>query len=98
MAGVVHVDNQYHDSFAYDVMEPVRLYVDEWLLDFINTHVFSKKDFYETRDGGIRLTLRLTPLLAQTVTLWANKIEPVVEHVKIILVNSVATKLQKETQ
>ncbi len=24
MAGIIHVDNQYSDSFTYDAMEPVR--------------------------------------------------------------------------
>jgi hypothetical protein len=69
-------------------MEPVRPCVDEWLLDFTRTHVFSKKDFYETRDGGVRLTLKLTPFLAETLPLWANKIEPVIEAVKNILLNN----------
>ena len=68
-------------------MEPVRPYVVEWLLDFINHYTFSKKDFYETKDGGIRLTLRLTPFLAETLPLWAEKIEPVIEQVKIILLS-----------
>ena len=92
MAGIVYADNQYRDFFVYDVMEPVKPYVDEWMLDFINNHTFSKRDFYETRDGGIRLTLRLTPFLAETLPLWAEKIEPVIEQVKAILVNSLATK------
>ena len=46
-AGVFHTDNLYRDAFAYDVMEAVRSDVDEWLLDFVENHVFSKKEFYE---------------------------------------------------
>ena len=57
MASVCYIDH-YRDSFAYDVMEPVWPYVDEWLLDLINNHTFYKRDFYKTRDGGVRLTLR----------------------------------------
>ena len=57
MAGIVYADNQYRDSFVYDVMEPVRPYVDEWLLDYINNDTFYKRNFYETKDGGVRLTL-----------------------------------------
>ncbi|OGO66539.1 MAG: hypothetical protein A2030_01555 [Chloroflexi bacterium RBG_19FT_COMBO_50_10] len=76
-------------------MEPVRPYVDEWLLDFINNHAFSKKDFYETRDGGVRLTLRLTPFLAETLPLWVEKIEPVIEQVKTILVDNRAIIREK---
>jgi CRISPR/Cas system-associated endonuclease Cas1 len=96
MAGIAHADNHYRDSFVYDVMEAVRPYIDEWLLEFINNHVFSKRDFYEKKDGVIRLTLKLTPFLAETLPLWASKIEPVIEQVKAILVDSETTK--KETQ
>jgi CRISPR/Cas system-associated endonuclease Cas1 len=60
MAGVCHTDNQYRDSFVYDVMKPVRPDVDAWLIEFIQNHKYSIKDFYEKRDGGIRLTLKIT--------------------------------------
>ena len=73
----------------YDVMGPSRPDVDDWLLDFIQTHVFSRKDFYETRDGGVRLTLKLTPFLADTLPLWAIKIEPVIKQVEGILLNKI---------
>jgi CRISPR/Cas system-associated endonuclease Cas1 len=92
IAGVSHTDNQYRDSFAYDVMEPIRPYVDEWLLDFTKTHLFSKINFYENKDGGVRLTLKLTPYLAETLPLWANKIEPVIEQVKAILINDITVR------
>jgi hypothetical protein len=46
---------------------------------------FSKKDFYEKRDGGIRLTLRITPILAETVSLWSEKIESIMEQVEAVL-------------
>jgi CRISPR-associated protein Cas1 len=88
MAGIVHADNQYRDSFAYDVMEPVRPYVDEWLLEFIKNHVFSKREFYENKDGGVRLTLKLTPFLAETLPLWAENIGRVIKQVKDLLVST----------
>ena len=69
MASIIHADNQYRDSFAYDVIEPFRPKVDKLLLDFIQTHVVSRKVFHETRDGGVRLTLKLTPFLADTLPL-----------------------------
>ena len=46
-------------------MAPIRPDVDEWLLDFVLNHQFSPQDFYEKRDGGIRLTLKITPILAE---------------------------------
>ena len=88
MAGVVHADHPYRDSFVYDVMEAVRPDVDMWLLDFVQNHDFSVKDFYEKRDGGIRLTLKITPILAETVSLWSEKIEAVIEQVEGILLKN----------
>jgi len=38
MAGVVHADNQYRDSFVYDVMDAVRPDVDAWLFGFVQNH------------------------------------------------------------
>jgi hypothetical protein len=66
-------------------MEEVRSDVDDWLLDYIKNHKFSKKDFYEKRDGGIRLTLKITPILAESVSLWSEKIESITEQVEGVL-------------
>jgi len=66
-------------------MDAVRPDVDAWLLEFVQNHKFSVKDFYEKRDGGIRLTLKITPILAEIVTLWSVKIESVIKRVKAIL-------------
>ena len=87
-AGIFHADNKYRDSFAYDVLEAVRSDVDVWLLNFVRNHVFSVKDFYEKRDGGIRLTLKIIPFLAETVSLWAKKIESVIGRIRLILVEN----------
>jgi hypothetical protein len=69
-------------------LEPVRPEVDDWLLDFIKTLVFSRRDFYETRDGGVRLSLKLPPFLAETFPASADKIKPVIEQVKGILLGT----------
>jgi len=45
MACVIHADNQYRDSFAYDVMEAVRPNVDVWVVEFVQGHKFTIKDF-----------------------------------------------------
>jgi CRISPR/Cas system-associated endonuclease Cas1 len=82
MAGVYHLDNPYRDSFPYDVMEPERPYVDDWLLEFMKNHLFSKRDYYENEDGGVRLTLKLTPILAETLPLLTERIKPVMQQVK----------------
>jgi len=69
-------------------MEAIRPDAVAWLLEFVQNHIFTVKDFYGKRDGGVRLTLKLTPFLAETIQLWANKIEPVIEQVKEILLNN----------
>jgi hypothetical protein len=68
-------------------MEAIRSDVDAWLLDFVINRVFSMKDFYEKKDGGIRLSLKITPILAETIPLWTKEIETVIEQVKVILLN-----------
>ena len=95
MAGVVHADNQYRDSFVYDVMEAVKPDVDAWLFGFVQNHLFSMKDFYEKRDGGIRLTLKITPILAETISLFSEKIESIIEQVEGILLKSQVPEQKK---
>jgi CRISPR/Cas system-associated endonuclease Cas1 len=81
-----HTDDLHRDSFVYDVMEATRSDVDMWLLDFIRGHKFSARDFYVKKDGGTRLTLKITPTLAETVPIWAKKVEPVIANItKIVL-------------
>jgi CRISPR/Cas system-associated endonuclease Cas1 len=87
MAGIVHADKQNRDSFACDVMEAIRPRVDDWLLEFIQRHEFTKKDFYEKRDGGIRLTLKITPILTETISYWSADIDDVINQVEGILLN-----------
>lgn len=87
MAGIVHADNQYRDSFAYDVMEAVRPEVDNWLLEHIQHHEFTKKDFYEKRVSGIRLRMKITPILTETIPIWSEYIESVINNVEGIFLN-----------
>ncbi len=77
-AGIIHQDNPYRASFAYDVMEAARSEVDAWLLDFVSSYTFSRHDFYHKPDGGVRVCLPLARRLAETASLWrAAVIEPV---------------------
>jgi CRISPR-associated protein Cas1 len=81
-AGIMHADNIYRDSFAYDVMELVRPDVDFWLLNFINKNKFPKKYFTVMPEGNIRLSLQITPHLVDTIPLWEEKIVPVVDNIR----------------
>jgi hypothetical protein len=80
------------DSFDFYGMEAVWSNGDRWLLDFISAHKFTAKDFYVKRDGGTHLMIKITPVLADTVPLWSKKIEPVVERVKMILMDNKLTE------
>ena len=83
--GVYHVDKRGRDSMVYDLIEPIRPVVDEYLLDLLEGHVFRAGDFYETRRGVCRIAPALAAHLAAVGPLWANHIGPVAEHVAQML-------------
>jgi CRISPR-associated endonuclease Cas1 len=68
--GIFHVDQDRRASLAYDAIEAVRPYVDAWLVTWLASARFSKRDFYEEADGAIRLTRPLTSHLAMTAAIW----------------------------
>ena len=79
--GFMHTDQPSRDSLALDMMEAVRPSVDTWLHGFLVQNNFSKLDFFERRDGTVRLSSRITSQLAATATLWAAEVAPVSEWV-----------------
>ncbi len=83
--GVYHFDKPARDSMVYDLIEPVRPHVDDYLLDLLQGHVFRATDFYETRRGICRIASPLAAHLAATGPRWANHVRPVVEHVAQML-------------
>ncbi len=68
-------------------MVAVRPKVDGLLLEFIQRHEFTKKDFYEKRDDGLRLTLKITCILAETTSSWSEYVNKVINKVEGILLN-----------
>ena len=81
-AGILHSDNIYRDSFAYDVMEAIRPEVDFWFLNFIKRNKFPKKYFTIMPEVNIRLSFHITPRLIETIPLGEKRILPVVEQVR----------------
>lgn len=79
--GFMHVDQANRDSLAYDVMEPVRCDVDTWFISLLRKYTFTAKDFYEKPEGGIRLTLAITPTLAETTPMWEEAVAPFAEWI-----------------
>jgi hypothetical protein len=62
-------------------MEAVRPQVDAYLLDWINQKQFSKRWFFEQRDGSCRLMSELAIRLSETTSTWARAVAPVAEWV-----------------
>lgn len=77
--GIVHADQRGRDSFALDLMEPVRPEVDAYVLELVSTRSFRKADFVETREGGCRLAAPLTHELAESLPHWSRLVGPYAE-------------------
>jgi len=83
--GFLHVDQKNRDSLALDIMEPIRPQVDRWLYEFLKANGLKRRDFFERRDGTVRISSRITSLLAETSLLWAKAVAPVTEWVAVTL-------------
>jgi CRISPR-associated endonuclease Cas1 len=68
--GIFHADKEGRASLAYDAIEPVRPYIEAWLLCCIAECRFAKRDFFQEPGGTIRLTRPLSSWLALTAPLW----------------------------
>ena len=86
--GVLHVDSGSRDSFALDLLEPVRRQVDSYLLDWITRQPLTRQWFFEQRDGNCRLMGPFAVRLAETAMTWRRAVAPVAEWVAQALWNS----------
>ncbi len=84
--GVLHADQETRDSFACDLMEPIRPVVDGYVLDWLMRDVPMRREwFFEQRDGNCRLMASFTALLSETTPKWARAVAPIAEHVAEML-------------
>jgi len=72
--GLLDSDQRSRDSLPCDLMESVRPEVDAYVLDLIRSRTFSKRDFFETREGICRL---MPPADATTRGNWPDLVEEV---------------------
>lgn len=79
-------------------MEAVRPDVDQYLLDLIGSHTFTRKEFIETPRGVCRLSTTLTHRLAETTTRWFSAVGPVVEAVAKTLLTDTPTRLSQNNR
>jgi CRISPR-associated endonuclease Cas1 len=77
--GVLHMDTNNRDSFACDLMEPIRPDVDAYILLWIARQPLKRGWFFEERNGNCRLMADLTTQLAQTASTWERLVAPLAE-------------------
>lgn len=78
--GVLHTDQRNRDSFALDTMEAIRADVDAFVLDLLQSRVFTRRDFAELPNGVCRVRAPLTHDLALTIPRWRILVAPFVAH------------------
>lgn len=83
--GILHADQRARDSFALDLMEPVRPLVDQWVSRLLSGHKFKASDFVDTRRGICRLSPIIAHWMAETTVEWAISIAPHAEEVARLL-------------
>jgi CRISPR-associated endonuclease Cas1 len=77
----LHTDTANRDSLAFDVLEPVRPQVEEWLLGWIASEPLRRFDFFETATGNCRLMSGICIKLSGTATVSRKLVAPWAEFV-----------------
>ena len=67
--GLLHVDHGVRDSLVYDLMEPVRPKIDEYVFDWISGTPLKRSWFFEQADGTCRL-------MADLAYSFATRLQP----------------------
>jgi CRISPR-associated endonuclease Cas1 len=78
--GVLHKDTPNRDSFACDLMEPVRPLVDAYVFDWLNRGPLRRNWFFEEANGNCRLMGEFASELSQTVMTWRRAVAPFAEE------------------
>lgn len=95
--GIVHNDAKGRQSFALDIIEPVRPEAEAFVLDLLGSRTFRKSEFAETEEGHVRLRAPLTHELAETLPRWARSLAPVAERVAHMLGGAMVGKYEAVT-
>src|SRR5215469_8481028 len=86
--GMLHVDTPNRSSLACDLQEPIRPKVDAFILNWLQTELLRKEDFWEDRQGNCRICSPLVIRLCETADIWRRLMAPVAEWVAQVLWNS----------
>ncbi len=95
--GVLHTDKKNRDSLTFDLLEPLRPYVDELIITKLYGRIFSARDFYETRQGICRLMPTITHELATWLPALAREVAPLAEHVAHTFTDQINGRTTKAT-
>lgn len=77
----LHTDTPNRDSLVFDVLEPIRPEIEEWVLSWIRREPLRRSDFFETSSGNCRLMSPLCAKLSETAPVWGKRIAPWAEYV-----------------
>jgi len=77
----LHTDTPNRDSLALDVLEPVRVEIEKWVLHWITREPLRRADFFETPTGNCRLMSGLCAKLSETAPVWGKLVAPWAEYV-----------------
>jgi CRISPR-associated endonuclease Cas1 len=77
--GFSHADDNYRDSLACDIMEPVRPQVDAFVFDWISGKALKREWFFEQRNGNCRLMADFASMLSETAPMWRRAVAPYAE-------------------
>ena len=77
----LHTDTPNRDSLVFDVLEPVRPEIEEWVLSWVRRDPLRRSDFFETPNGNCRLMSHFCAKLSETAPTWGKLVAPWAEHV-----------------
>jgi hypothetical protein len=96
--GFVHADMARRDGLVFDVLEPVRVVVNQLLHDMVAERTFERADFVERTNGSIRVAPRLVQECAAAMPLFARTAAPHAEAIAHLLGRAVVGKWQPTTK
>ena len=77
----LHTDMPHRDSLVFDVCEPVRPQLENWLLAWVMRVPLRRGDFFETGTGNVRLTSHLCSKLSEIAPTLGKLVSPWAEYV-----------------
>lgn len=77
----LHTDTANRDSLVFDVLEPVRPQIEDWVLSWIKREPLRRADFFEAPTGNCRIKTTLCKRLGDTSPTWSKLVAPWAEYV-----------------